>query len=362
MFKTASIFALSLSLLPAILHAQSLVSDEAAMYRARIDSLLPVYEAARRALTVADSVREVNELAAQREPLDSILLTPFIVVAPRSHADKVFPLMRRTIEERASLLAQLESAPRITLLVEADSFYRAFRSMNKAPRHHIVSLRGDDGERRRRIAANAVDDALLDLAPPAVREWMLDGRMTHGREAKHAYRALATSPSGMTKRCYDGVVEECVNALGLGTPYDSTRGYTNEQIRTLAVRARGTNFRAYAHCRDAGIMEQCFAILRSYGGPPMPLGRIPRANFLVFALERGGPGAMARLTASRSDATSSIESAAGTDVRTLAREWRENIEAARPVANAGTGAAGAATLIWAVIAMGFALRSTRRRL
>lgn len=362
MFRIVAIIALSLSLFPDASPAQSRVSAEAAAYRARIDSLLPEYRAAQRALARVDSVRKAEQLAAQREPLDSLFFAPFVVVTPHSKAARVLPIFRNAIEERHALLAQLEDAPPITLLIERDSQYRAFQSMAKAPRHHKVSLLREDRERDRRIVGNAIDDALMDLAPPSVRAWLLDGRIARGHNAKSAYRALATSPSAMAQRCHDGGAEDCVLTLGLGAPFDSARGYTNEQIRMFAVRAQGTNRRAYTDCRDSGIMAQCFAVLRPYGGPPLPLGNIPRANFLAFALERGGAGSMARLNASGPDAAAAIAAAAGTDVRTLAREWREDLEAAKPLANAGTGLAGLATLVWAVAAMLFAIRSTRRRL
>ena len=306
-------------------------------------------------------MREAEQLAAQREPLDSVTIPPFVLVTPHSKAARLFPVFRRALADRGALIAQLDRAPAITLLIEADSQYRAFRPMSKVPRHHIVSMRGG-AARDQKNAANAVDDALLDLAPPAVQEWLVDGRITHGRDGKSTYRALATSPSRLAKGCYDGVINDCLTALGLGAPLDSTRGYSNEEIRTLAVRRRGSSGRAYANCRDAGIMEQCYALLRPYGGPPLPLGKIPRSSFLVFALERGGSGSLARLHTGGPDAKAAIAAAARADLPTVASEWRKHIEAAKPVANAGTGRAGIVTLLWAAAAMLFSLRSTRRRL
>lgn len=354
--------AFAIALLPGSLHSQSRTSPEAAAYRARLDSLIPVYREASRALAVADSVRDAELLAAQREPLDSVAIPPFVLVMPKSKAEGVVPLFRQVLADRSALIAQLDRAPHITLLIEGDSQYRPFRSMSKAPRHHIVSLRGGDAKKVRKNTANAVDDALLDLAPPAVQEWLVDGRIIHGRNGKAAYRELATSPSRITKRCYAGVTDDCLTALGLGAPLDSTRGYSNEEIRTLAVRRGGGRVRAYANCRDAGIIEHCYDVLRAYGGPPLPLGRVARASFLVFALERGGTGSLARLHAGGPDAKAAIAAAARADIQTVAREWRNHIEAAKPVANAGTGRASIVTLLWAAAAMAFSLRSTRRRL
>jgi hypothetical protein len=362
MYRVAVTMALAIALLPGSLHAQSPISPEAATYRARLDSLLPEYRAASRALALADSMRDAEQIAAQRQPLDSVWIPPFMLVTPHSKSGRVFPVFRGALADRRALLAQLDRAPVITLLIEKDSPYRAFRPMRKAPRHHIVSLRSGEAMWDHKLAANAIDDALLDLAPPSVQEWLADGRITHGRDGKSTYRLLATSPSRLAKRCYAGVIDDCLTALGLGAPLDSTRGYSNADIRTLAVRRHGSNSRAYANCRDAGIIEQCYALLRPYGGPPLPLGKIPRSTFLVFALERGGAGAMARLHAGGPDPKSAIAAAARADLQTIAREWRNHIEATKPVANAGTGRAGLVTLLWAAAAMLFSLRSTRRRL
>jgi hypothetical protein len=117
MYKIAFLAALAIALLPGTLRAQQRVSPEAAAYRARLDSLVPVYRAAKRALAIADSVRDTEQLAAQLQPLDSASIPPFILVAPHSKAERAFPLFRHALEDRRALIADLDRAPAITLLI-----------------------------------------------------------------------------------------------------------------------------------------------------------------------------------------------------------------------------------------------------
>src|SRR5687767_14419686 len=86
-------------------------------HRERLDSLIPLWRQAIAEMTAADSLRKERELAEQREPLDTIAATPFLVVSPRSMSKEVALVFRRAYHSRREILSGTRTERPIVLLV-----------------------------------------------------------------------------------------------------------------------------------------------------------------------------------------------------------------------------------------------------
>lgn len=361
MSRPVMVLALCSLLVPARAGAQD--SQDATALRARIDSLLPLYEAAAYRMTRADSIREAQTLAAEREPLDSVMLGPFMIVTQRSQTERLVPVVREVFAEHAATFMGLPDSVRLTMLVEPGKQYRAFQFMAKAPRHHLVTIYGNDPEVWQRTIRNAFDKALVDLAPSSIRAWLGHARPARADDSRDVYRELATSQAAVAKGCYRGEPAACAAALGVGSPIDSLGGYTPDQIRTLVRRSHArTDERLRSDCLQFNDTAKCLRVLSVYGGAPLPLGNHTRASLFTYALRRGGTGGASRLhAAAAATAADALSATARIPIEQLVRDWRIEIDRARAPERAGLGSVGLTTLMWAAIALAIALRSTRRR-
>lgn len=361
MSRRAWVAAAFVLLVPGYASAQQ--DTEWVLLQSRIDSLMPFYEAAGRAWMHVDSIRVAQKLDAEREPLDSARLGPFLIVTQRSLTKRLLPVFRNAYVERAAMFAGVADSVRITLLAEGEEQYLAFQFMAKAPRHHVVTVLPADADTERRIALNAFDDAMLGLAPPAVRAWLMDARPSSARDARRSYRLLATAQANIAKRCFRNEPGACAQALALAGTIDSLGGYTPEQIRALVVRSHArTDERIRGECLRDNDMAKCLRVLSVYGGAPTPLHQQLRASLFAYALHRGGEGAAARLHESRGVTVGEALSAtAGMDAGPLASEWRAALDHELRPSWAGIGKTGATTVIWSLVSLALALRSTRRR-
>jgi hypothetical protein len=289
------------------------VSAEAAAQRARIDSMIPEWQGAMRALLYRDSVRRMHE-QSRVVALDTAEAGPFMLIARDEQADSIFRDMKAAVNERAPIFSSIPARSAV-LFVEWDREeddalkYRARQAGARS-----VLLYGHDPATLMRSARVAVDNAAVDFLPAAVRSWLLSPDLGRGRDAQDIYRQIATSPFGTVRGCYNGAASDCVRALQL-----------------------------------EGEVQ---------GGA---LGAAARASFLMFALERGGRGSLAAMHA-RGDAAPgvAIVATARTSLTELAADWRETIVSSN-VSHAGLPRAAVAALIWSIIAALLALRSTRTR-
>lgn len=361
MSRRALVLLAGLIVLPSPVAAQQ--SAEVAQLEARIDSLMPLYEAANRAMTRADSIRAAQRLEVEREPLDSARLGPFIIVTQRSQTARLLPVFQDAFAERAAMFAGLPDSVRITLLAEADRQYLAFQFMAKVPRHHVVTVLPEDPDQRRRIALNAIDNAMVDLAPPAMTKWLMNARPSAATDTRRTYRLVATAQAEVAKRCFRNVPGACAEALALAGAIDSLGGYTPAQIRSLVVHSHArTDDRMRRDCLQFNDIPKCLRVLSVYGGAPLPLHQHLRGSLFAFALREGGTGAAARLHQSR-DATAAqaVSATAAMPIEQLASEWRAAVDGDQRPSWAGIGKTSASTVLWSLVALAMALRSTRRR-
>jgi hypothetical protein len=338
-------------------------SAEAQAQHARIDSLIPEWRAANRAVLMADSVRRARRLASEQEPLDTLVLPAFMIVARHKQAAETFAAFRAAVRRRGDMLEGIPRDRHVTLLVQWEvDRYRTLELMSGRPRHRLVSLYGVNPDRRRRSAFSGVDGALVDFLSPSVRAWLADPNLLNRTDRAHVYRELATSSSAHARGCFRRDPSACLAALELNDTPDPTRGYTIPQLQHFVRRVSSYHEAPRATCLQRGELASCLESFKSYGGPPLPLGRSARASLVMFALERGRKGSLARM-AGQSDATPvrALAAAAGMPPEELIRAWRDDVDQHRHVTRAGLPGAALAALFWSLVALLVALRSTRRR-
>lgn len=289
-------------------------SWEAATQRARLDSLLPELRAASRELHYGDSIRQARRRAAPLA-LDTARFGPFVVIARDSESREHFRNFEKAVAGRAGMLRGLSSQHKVLLFVERDigqNDVMRFRARESGGQH--VRIFGTSPRRRLRFTHIAVDNAIHEFVPPAVRAWLRDAGLSKGREQAAVYRELATSPSPIVRACHKKHVAPCLSALQLaGTAPDS-----------------------------------------------VALSATARASMLMHALT-SADASIARLIATGSvPAATALEQASGRRLSALVQSWHEEI-AGSYMSHAGLARASGAALFWSVAVLMLALRSTRRR-
>jgi hypothetical protein len=364
MCKRWAVVLVGMLALPPQASAAAQVRD-AASQRALLDSLIPQLYAAKRALLHADSVERAMQISAVSDPLDTAVVHPFVLIAPRGQAAETFAAFRAAVRRSPALYADFPVHRRLTLGVEWQAKpHRRLQLLARENNLRMVALYGGSSSRRAKSADAAARDALLPLMPHSVRVWLQDQHWSRGTETDRVYRSLAMSPSPVGQRCFRSDVTACARALGLAPLPDSLHGYTADQLRKLAAQriSRFENPGYWRSCVEAGLLDRCLAYLEQTGGVPPALYPFARASFLMFALERGGSGAFARLTdPQHRDAATAIAAAANNRLPTLLAHWREYIDESREQSYAGLPAAVAAAFLWTVVAALIAMHSTRRR-
>jgi hypothetical protein len=339
---------------------------DVAKQRALIDSLLPELAAARREMLRADSLVRAMQVTEVNDPLDTAVVQPFTIIAPRGQAAETFALIREAVRRAPHLFGSLPPDPRLVIGIEWQAApHRGLQALARRSNIRMASLYGGSRSARARggSADAAVANALLPLMPDSVRVWLQDQDWSRGRETDRVHRHLATSPSPYAQRCFRYDVEGCNRAMGL-VSVDSLQGYTLEQIRLLAAQRinRQEHTAFWRSCVDAKSSASCLLFMQRTGGLPPAVPPFGRANFLMYVLERGGAGAFARLIAPQHpNARAAIVAAGNAPLPELVGGWRRSIDDNREHSYAGLPKAVIAVLIWTTIAALLAMSSTRRR-
>jgi hypothetical protein len=286
---------------------------EVARQRALVDSLLPQWQAAARAMMRADSLERARR---QRRdlPVDTAMIGPFMVIAPDGEAAEHFRNFRAAVRERAAMLEGIPAELRRKLFVQRDGGGAWLRYQAERGDGTLVRIFGSSPRVRERFTRIAVDDAIYPYLPASLRTWVGSGQLGRGRQRAHVYREMATSQSAYARDCNRGEIPSCIIALGL----DGRR-------------------------------------------TPSTLSDEARASFLMHALTTGGKAAIPRLqAAAEAEPAFVLQEASGVPLPQLVQSWRAGITRDY-VSHAGLPRATLAALWWVAVALVFSLRSTRRR-
>jgi hypothetical protein len=358
-----------ISLLGLVLCLFALPADaqqrDAVRQRAVIDSLLPQVAAARSAMIRADSLERAARMTVDGEPLDTAIVQSLTIIAPRSQFNETVAAFQIAAARAQELLSGLPRDRRLVLAVEWQiKPHSGLQALARREGLRSVAIYGGTRARRAQSVEAALADAVLPLMPDSMRAWLQDQIWSRGVETDNVHRQLATSPAPDAGACLRNDMNACARALGLAPQRDALQGYSREHVRALA-KARlnpyenGALWRA---CVGGGDTEACMHYIKQTGGLPPALPPFGRANFLMYALERGGPGALARLISpEHANAAAAIAAAGKQPLPVLINGWRQNIEAQRAVSYAGLSKGILAALLWSIAAAFVAMRSTRRR-
>jgi hypothetical protein len=321
-------------------HAQTHeeLQARAAAHRARIDSLRPLYDSAQ-AQAQRSFVRQARAEARRAGTLDTVGIGPFLVVGRPRDVAATAPLFERAWDDYTPLVggaaARLEGA---VFFVRRDNPGTGRRGFTTRPQHYNVDLPSiiRYGDRMRAVRA-AIGAPLRELLPPAVQQWVGEGRFGAARELDRAYRELAIGASRGAAQCHDGDLTSCAGVLGLSADTAWLRFYTSAQLREMERRGRS---------RDL-----------------LPLSHDTRVVLFEHALMRGGDGALERMIAdSTVDVQTALTAASRSDLTQLLESWRQTVHGARPGAAAWLSGTLLVTLFWIGVLIVIAKRSTRWRI
>jgi hypothetical protein len=400
--------------------AQPAPADLAAQ-RARVDSLRQEYErlvarrdsaaAERKARTAADLTADMREMRDNGVPLGPILLIgrPGTVARLRPAAEAIW-------RAHAPLVGPL--SPRlggIVLVAQETGRAEVVDALLREPRHHPVRLMYGYENRPEAALLHALAGVYSTALPAGLRRWLLDGDLAgdavstdrvvaagaqlsamwapSGHERRRlslqrAYREMVTSGSHAARRCHEGDVSGCRQALSLADPGPTWSGwYSPDVLREIAARRGGSQPARQACVRQHDDVA-CVEYFRRGPPPPPPLSDRARAAFLGHVLNSpAGPRLVAGILAAGDTVGSADGEAAGNVARSaddpgsaghaevrallaasdealdaLVLGWRAEVLAHRPLPHADATRTRLTSLFWFALIGLLATGSTRWRL
>jgi len=340
--------------------------------RQRLDSLLPLYQEAKRIAEEAALRREAIARDNAAPSVDSILIGGMHIVALPEQSE----LARALFTEAWQEYANFASSPALS---------RTFFSFQWATQFQSIYLNGPDHRRiehrswrSRAFVARSVRSAIgaelsKDLDEALLAEWA-GGAVLAPTDLTLTYRELATIPSRISRACIERDPLACWGALGLDVePEDLAAFYTPAERVAFVRRLLGRYSRTYAtrpefaDCTIKGLVEHCDSLLldrRRWGYTSLsPLGVEARMAMIWIAVEAGGQDAWARLIADpEATPSEALQAASQLTPKELGGLWREEIMQHRPLTYAGTFPVSWSALFWTLFCAALSLRSTRWRL
>jgi hypothetical protein len=345
---------------PARLEAQ-----DAAPYRARVDSIARLWQDARESAERADNARRAAV------EIDTLVRGGLVVTTTPEFRDLVeaatqlaWEQLGTTLREDTSLMrsrtfyvVSTESEDPIPERMQREAEIIAYAEMSTSA---DVAMR--IAQRLERAAVADLDQETrlflgdqVPLRPHSERQW------------RWVYVELATAPWHLTRACYLGDLERCAEALDLPPADDPPTAWYDAAERRGLITAYGSWFMKdprRTQCVDAGSDEVCLELLRSgkAGGLSPPLSIRARRSLTATALELGGEGAYGRLL---DDAVTGplqrLTAAAAVPFDSLLSAWHARVITARPRPTTITRLAGWTAFFWIIAFAAIGARSTRWR-
>ena len=344
---------------PARLEAQ-----DAAPYRARVDSIAKLWQDARESAARVDSARRAATV------VDTIIRGGLVVMTTPEFRDLVDAATQLAWEQIGATLRE------DTTLMHGRAFYVvSTETEDPVPEQVqqeaevIAYAEGSTSEdvamrivhRLEGAAATDLDEAtqrffgyqVVPLQPYSSREW------------RWVYVELATSPWHLARACYLGDLGRCAEAFDLPAADDPpTAWYDAAERRGLITEYSSWTWkdRRRDQCVQAGSDEVCVELLRSLeeGALDPPLSLRARRSLTVTALELGGEGAYGRLLDPAGSAPlQRLTAAAAVPFDSLLSVWHARMLTARPRPTTITRLAGWTAFFWVIAFAAFGARSTR---
>ncbi len=176
--------------------------------------------------------------------------------------------------------------------------------------------------------------------------------------------ALASAPTAVARRCFQGDEPSCKAALGVVSTADPLLDLYDATDRRSAVlglvEARRASRSSTNRCL-AGDDAECVYLLRKTSWAMNPLGSDMRTGLVQEALTIGGTGAFGRLVRATGTPAEQLSATAGVSLDSLVASWQAHIHNAQLPSGNMTPTIAAVSLGWMVLFTGLALRSSRWR-
>jgi hypothetical protein len=339
----------------------------------RIEGLVPEYESAR----AAREARAEEQRAATRRsiPLDTMRIGPLRVVMLPDDVDRSRSLFEEVWNESFSGLEVSPSLSRHLLVFQWRARVQRI-AFATDPNQQVVDIqlprvRVPTADRAKAEIRDALSRSVLADFPSGSP--MSDWLTARGYPpAVEMYRLLALANVGATRECLNGEGVACGAALGIGfgEPGADMSAWFEpsqrvEMARTVVAQLRvDTDDALVRSCIDLNDVQACDSVLARLDWVSwVPVSDRLRTHALWLAVSLGGEDAWRRAL-ERTDApvVNVLEHVSGLSIQEFLSIWREELIANRPDARAGLGGRGSRVLLWSLIFMAFAMRSTRWRL
>ena len=346
---------------PARLEAQ-----DAAPYRARVDSIARLWEAARESAARADSARRAAIT------VDTIMRGALVVMTTPQFTDVVEPATQLAWEQLGATLRE------DTALMRGRAFY-VVSTKTEDPVPERIQQEAEviayaDGSTFEDVATKIGQRieiaAIADLDEPTSLFFgnHVPLRPYADRGWTKVYVELATAPWSLVRACYLGDLGRCAEASDVPAADDPVTEWYDaaDRRRYVAADPRWYHERdpRRTQCIDAGSDRACLDLLRSLepGELRPPLSERARHSLAVAALELGGDGAYGRLLSEASHGPEQrLMSAAGISRDSLFTAWHARVLAAGPEPTTITRVAGWTAFFWVIAFATLAARSSRWR-
>jgi hypothetical protein len=339
----------------------------------RIESLVPEYESAR---TAREARVQALREAERAVPLDTVQIGPLRVVTLPGDVDRARALFEDVWNES---FPGLEASP--SLARHLFTFQWRARVQRLAfvadPNEQVVAIqlsraRVPTADRARVEIRDALSRSVLADFPSGspMSAWLTARGYPRSVDM---YRIVALANVGATRQCLSGDAGACGASLGIGfgEPGAETSAWFEPRQRlemvqrVVAQRGRLDADDAFVRgCTDLNDVAACDALLGRLDWVPwVPVSDRLRTHALWLAVSVGGSDAWGRAL-ERADApvVDVLEHVSGLSIQEFLTVWRDELISNRPDARAGFGGQGSRVLVWSLIFMAFAMRSTRWRL
>ena len=343
----------------------------------RIEALRPQVDAAQRVAERADALYADSIRRANQVPLDTIQVGPLRIATVPGQVELATEVFSEVWDAFRPLILGSED-----LLSDQIFVFRygwRFEGMYlEGDRVHSVEMSRRYGmDRLKERVRSGLGRALLQALPPdssGLAEWVGMHPLTPPLDWSWIYRELASTASHAARRCYQGDLPWCWEAMGIPAGEGGWIGWYTPGERRLLVESRFghrlmwvsphlTSTQLLIHgCVVLGSDRACIHILDEWPGR-IPLGTLSRASLVSEALMQGGEGAFSRLIEDPGMSTKErLAHAAGLPPDTLVARWRERVLSARPRIHAGLLLSPISMLFWLALLLYFARKSTSWRL
>jgi hypothetical protein len=178
--------------------------------------------------------------------------------------------------------------------------------------------------------------------------------------------SLPSVPARPTPACLQGDPVACESMLGLGLGTDTLDAWYPAAawpglVERISLPVPGPDTSLRNSCEGQDHPEACRALLRPARIRP-PVGPEGRRLLMQLALDHGGAGAFARLTANPSGPLDRrIEAAAGMPLDGLLGEWSDTLRSAMPTGPGPDVAEVLVVLAWSAILLALSIGGSRWR-